>query len=1005
MDRQALIDDVLDQWEDQWRQGASPNLTELCVAHPEILEDVRARVDAYCSLNDFIGTRPFTGEGYLESAESDNCEPNIANDPSIPAIPTRYRLISFQARGGLGEVFLAEDEHLRRTVAIKRIRRPHRRNPVQRRRFLREAEITGQLDHPGIVSIYSLGEDAEENPCYAMKYIVGRTLDEVVRRRSKSLNRDADSPAADVTPALLPAPSLRELISRMVAVCNTIAYAHEQGVIHRDIKPANIMLGAFGATYVVDWGLAKYLDGILPAVDVRSANIRVPNNPSANIPPANPALPVRHSVDSSSEAHPELTRAGASLGTPAYMSPEQAAGATAQIGTATDIYSLGATLYFILAGQPPLQAVDEADWYRRLQVGDIPSVRSIRPSVPPGLEAICRKAMAVTPSQRYAGALPLSEDLERWLADEPVIAWTEPWHIRIRRWCKRRLPWVVGGIAAASVALIAVTALLALSSRANRVLKKAEQAESTAKLDAQSQAAIATAQSQLALETLETVSRDVQAKLKNIRGAHGLRSEMLNTILKGLAQVAEHPGSTDRIDRNTMLAHRQAGELRLIVGGEGTHSGLDLALHHYQASLEIARTLVRRQPADPSAQKELATACDGLGSVLRDLGKPSEALRMFQEGFDLRQHLATKFPDDPEYQRQLSFSLIHLADLGSAWGSLPQQVAYYRRAMAIRKTLAETEPTEGSAQRSLMVAYTRLATTLGKLGQHVERAELQDRSREIAQRFAEREPLNDEAQRDLSLALFKLGDVYATLEDWDRAGKYFQGSYDVDLARNQLDTTNEQIVSDLSISLDRLAKMEVQAGHHDLALGHLNRVLELRRKLVADNPAKANYSVMAAIALNDAGSTLMTLGRLDEAQRHHLESLEIRQRLAAEAPDSLESQHGLAAAFQNLGDIALRRDAYEEALGWYEKALGLLRGLLQREPDAIRWRWERIDIAGQLAEIQQNAKHFEAALALWQETRIALDELPVEESQSRRALDQTAKAEAGIAACQPTAAK
>jgi serine/threonine-protein kinase len=328
----------------------------------------------------------------------------LSNIPVEPAVAgARFRIVRPHARGGLGEVYVALDAELNREVALKQIQDQHADLPESRSRFVLEAEITGGLEHPGIVPVYSLGHDASGRPYYAMRFIRGDSLRDAVAAFHK-----ADGPGRDPGERLL---ALQKLLRRFLDVCNAIAYAHSRGVLHRDLKPGNIMVGQYGETLVVDWGLAKVVG--TPETSCE-ATLRPP------------------SASGTSETLP-----GSAIGTPAYMSPEQAAGELHRLGPASDVYSLGATLYSVLTGKAPFEKGEAADVLSRVQRGEFPPPRQVQPNVPRALEAICLKAMALRPADRYPNCRALSDDIERWLADEPVSAWLEPWPERLSRWGRR----------------------------------------------------------------------------------------------------------------------------------------------------------------------------------------------------------------------------------------------------------------------------------------------------------------------------------------------------------------------------------------------------------------------------------------------------------------------------------------------------------------------------------------------------------------------------------------
>jgi serine/threonine protein kinase len=328
----------------------------------------------------------------------------IVKKPGRPSFDgQRFELIEKHAEGGIGRVSVARDLALNRDVAFKELKPVFAKNESARQRFVLEAEITGRLEHPGIVPVYASGRLDDDRPFYAMKFVRGTSLGDAIREYHESYNELSHRDQ------IL---RFHDLLRRFVSVCQTLDYAHARGVVHRDIKPANIMLGEFGETLVVDWGLAKAIG--------RAATDDVTHE--ATLHPE-------------AEADVLATQDGSILGTLYYMSPEQAAGNIAEVDWLSDVYSLGATLYELLTGLPSVVAHQPKDQrsrvpmqeiLRRVRDGDFPRPRSVVPRVPPALDAVCMRAMQRHKEDRYQSSHALAADIEAWLADEPISAWVEP---------------------------------------------------------------------------------------------------------------------------------------------------------------------------------------------------------------------------------------------------------------------------------------------------------------------------------------------------------------------------------------------------------------------------------------------------------------------------------------------------------------------------------------------------------------------------------------------------
>ncbi|MCI0641181.1 MAG: protein kinase [Gemmataceae bacterium] len=525
----------------------------------------------------------------------------------------RYRRLRPHASGGLGEVFVAEDTELHREVALKQIKAKYADDERSRLRFLREAEITGGLQHPGIVPVYGLGAYPDGRPFYAMRFIRGNSLREAIERfhGSEKSGRDASEQSL----------SLHQLLHRFVAVCNAVAYAHSRGVLHRDLKPANVMLGEFGETLVVDWGLAKA--GVESGLAPESLS-------------AEPALRPT-SVDALLATH-----AGALVGTIAYMSPEQAAGQLESLGPASDIYGLGAILYVLLAGKGPFFGKEETEALAAIKLGYFAPPRAVKAGTPPALDAICRKAMALDPKDRYASALDLADDVEHWLADEPVAAYPEPWTMRVGRMARRHRTKLV----AAAVLLLTAVAALSVST----ALVVAEQQET----EKQRQAAVKNYEiSRKQSFDIISLIESSESEFASVPALHDRRHELLTTASNACRQFLLQKPDDVELQKRAAQIYRFAANFKRLIN-ETTE-----AERLYQDALALREKL----SADSAEDKLLlADTVRDHGGLQIKLGRLREATGSFEK--------ALKMTDEDKadekkshYRRRTALALRNLASI------------------------------------------------------------------------------------------------------------------------------------------------------------------------------------------------------------------------------------------------------------------------------------------------------------------------------------------------------
>ncbi len=525
--------------------------------------------------------------------------------PDVGHGSQRFRILRPHAKGGLGVVSVAEDTELHREVALKEIQSQFSEDVASRNRFLIEAEITGRLEHPGIVPVYSLGHSNSGDPFYVMRFIRGDSLKDAII--------DLYSESAKSVSKELQSQSLRRLIKRLVDVCNAVEYAHSRGVLHRDLKPGNIMLGKYGETLVVDWGLAKTVG--------RKGQHENSDEPTM--------------VASSGEGSSQ-TRMGTVVGTLAYMSPEQAAGRLDELGPASDVYCLGGTLYCMLTGRAPIDKASTEEMLRDIAAGNIKPVRQLNPVIDPALAAICGKALALKRGDRYESCAALAEELERWLADEPVEAYPEPLQRRLSRKVRKHKSLVTTTFAVLFVATLSLLFINRLVTRQNIDLRIARDlAENNRVLAAEGQTK--------AVEKLG-VARSVTLNLVQIAETvlsqndafRNLRESTMDDAFKLFMEI--HQDSPD----NLTVAEQLAKVSRIAGNQKGLLVKLDEAEVRLNASLAAQKLLQKGGALTDEQESYFSETYRDLGKLFSQQGRLTESIESLKNA---RQVLANVSPD------------------------------------------------------------------------------------------------------------------------------------------------------------------------------------------------------------------------------------------------------------------------------------------------------------------------------------------------------------------------
>jgi serine/threonine-protein kinase len=841
-----------------------------------------------------------SGGGVTEHDDPD--DPDRTSDYSVGAATSdgqRFRILRPHARGGLGAVSVAFDGELRREVALKQILEEHADDPASRRRFLAEAEITGGLEHPGIVPVYGLGADGRGRPYYAMRLIGGESLKAAIARfrGDEALKSEPGRRSLE----------LRRLLRRFIDVCNAVEYAHSRGVIHRDLKPANIIVGRHGETLVVDWGLAK------------------------SVGRADPSAGERTIVPSSSGSSETLP--GSALGTPGYMSPEQARGELDQLGPRSDVYGLGATLYCLLTGRPPFEGKDGGAVLCAVREGDFARPTRLDPSIDPALEAVCLRAMALQPEARYGSPRSLAEDVERWMADEPVSAWAEPWTRRLSRWLTWHRTGVSGAAATVLAGVVGLSAVLAVQASANARLSESLQRETgantalaAANTELERSKAAVQVRYDLALEAIKTfhtgVSEDFllkEAKFKELR----------DRLLKSASDFYGKLGA--RLGRETDLASRRAlaqsnFELAELTGLVGRG---DAALAAHRAVLAMREALAAEAGADIGTNVDVGQSLTAVALLLGKTGQMREALAVYRRSELL---LAGLMGSDRAARAALAACRRHMARRLVIDGQPAEALAACKLARADQEALAEAPGASNDACRDLADTVEELGFVLSGMGRLSE-AEAEHRAAlALYQKLVADNPTVADFRNRLAnshvlhgFALSTQGKLSEALAEHRTAGAIYQKLVGDNPAVSKF--RYNVAVTHIQIGVLQFATAH---GQPSKAEAELRMAIAILQKLAEEN--RLDTDIPMSVARFELGSVLSATGRPSEAEAEQRAALAVYQKLADDNPAVAQFRESAANSRFVLADLLTMTGRPAEAEAECRTALASFQKLAEENP-------------------------------------------------------------------------
>lgn len=789
--------------------------------------------------------------------EDNDCTYDVFND---------YTVVEPLAQGGMGQVSVAWDEELSRRVALKEIHPSSADDARYQRRFLQESIITARLEHPGILPIYSRGVNSDERPFYTMRLVAGgkaKTLDQAIQDFQSTKSNLASDHASVVK-------AFRDLLGRLIDVCNTVGYAHSQGICHRDLKPANILIGPFGETLVVDWGLAKVFQG----------SDRFPSEPSVG------RSPMRDSVTEG-------------IGTRGFVAPESFGQATIADWPRLDVYSLGAILYCILTNSAPEEKQ--------------PSPRGIEPDVPKALEAVCLKALAHDPRSRYATAIELADDLERYLAGQPVSVLREGPIDRTVRWINNNRKLATACLVLGSLLAMLVGVNAYQQTTYNKQLReksqklseslssehKLRQQESEARNRAEAQEQIARKREVLALGALRTYTDAITTNdtLKNARGLGPIRRELLEKPLAFFEQIHKDESESSKpsleyLDQLASLSEQMAKLSFEYSDPVQCARWTDRAIERYEELVAMT------SPENAAKAKRALAGSYRLRGVLQMPLDKQSAGKSLEHALELVQQCS----DDPAQKETVSLELANIytyqAILAAEMGDRPAMAKSFD--LAIK-------------QREELLDIAMKSSTKNEQG----------RDATVATRQFELESLRqDQAQVGLVL---QYGDIQSLFEQFERHVTYL---------KQQIRDGNqsEEMRLRLAWAVRNLATHHRNYRHLEDSLRCFKDAVELRQELTNLYPSVTRYRADLSGTQGDLAGTLRTIGRLDEAIEYSKRSVEGYRELLKELPQESAYRVDLAIQLHSLGHLHL--DDFQDSLAHaaIEDSMALANQVLETNP-------------------------------------------------------------------------
>ncbi|MEQ1827788.1 MAG: serine/threonine-protein kinase [Pirellula sp.] len=900
------------------------------------------------------------------------CTHSLAPQPTDTAIGTilggRYKLIQSIGVGGMGNVYMAQQtEPVKRMVAVKVIKSGMDSRAVLAR-FEAERQALAMMDHPNIAKVLDAGETDGGSPYFVMELVKGVPI-----------TKFCDE--GKLTP--------KQRLELFLPICEAIQHSHQKGIIHRDIKPSNVLVAMYddhAVPKVIDFGVAKATQRSLDDTDM-------------------------------------ITGFGALVGTPEYMSPEQASLNNLDIDTRSDVYSLGVLLYELLSGHTPVdrKSMEKTAIYEILRIvrevdppllsaklssiDTLPSVAANRRTEPKKLATQFRgeldwvliKALEKDRSRRYSTASGLARDIQRYLSDEIVEARPPSTFYTLQKLVRRNR----GQVLAAGLILLALLVGMAGTTwgliRAEQRRVEAE----TARADEAEQREIAESNESKAVLAKEEESRQRAIADVEKQRAIEFRDKALNALRATTGEDVEKLiGEKSELTKNerayldaiakrwqAFAAQEGTDQQSRAISGEGRYRVASLwdqlgrredALREHEQAEKIYQELTIEFPQVTLYAQSLANNYNNIGLVLDHLGRRVEAQTKIRKALNMQEKLVNQFPAEADYRAELARTHHNLGLVSNALGNKFEAMESYRQGLDIEEKLSNEFPERADYRRQLATSHSNLGVLFADMGKHKEAHEQYRKSLAIREKLAADYPSEREHFTTLATSYSNYGNLLS---------KFGQPAEALKQIRNST-TIKEKLATDypgvpeysrsLATSYNNLGLMLRPMGKSAEAIELLRKALAIREKLATNFPLEPKFRQDLAAIHNNLANALREAEKYELALEQHHKAVTIREKLMSDFTAIPEYRKNVAVSYVNLGQVLRKMDKPTESEEYYRKALSLFEKLTTDFPELISYREDLASTYNSLGSLLADLDKLEESLEQYRKAMVIGEKLVTE---------------------------